>query len=51
MGVEVDTETGIVTILRMVSALDRGIAQNPKALRGQASGGIAQGAGEPGLVP
>ena len=43
--VKVDTETGVVTILRMVSALDCGTVLNPKALQGQVIGGIAQGVG------
>ncbi len=43
--IEVDTETGVVTILRMVSALDCGTVLNPKALQGQVIGGIAQGVG------
>ena len=43
--VKVDTETGVVTILRMVSELDCGTVQNLKALQVQVIGGIAQGVG------
>lgn len=43
--VEVDTETGEVRILRMVSALDVGKVLNPQTLRGQVYGGLAQGVG------
>jgi len=43
--VEVDVETGEVTILKMASALDAGTVLNPAALKGQVIGGIAQGVG------
>jgi xanthine dehydrogenase molybdenum-binding subunit len=43
--VEVDTETGEVKILRMVSALDIGRVLNRQTLEGQVYGGLAQGVG------
>jgi xanthine dehydrogenase molybdenum-binding subunit len=43
--VEVDTETGIVRVLKMVVADDVGKALNPMLLEGQLEGGIAQGIG------
>ncbi len=43
--VEVDEDTGEVTILRMVSAHDVGKVLNPQALAGQVYGGLAQGIG------
>ncbi len=43
--VEVDTETGIVRVLKMVVADDVGRALNPMLLEGQLEGGIAQGIG------
>jgi len=43
--VEVDTETGQVTVLNVVSAHDVGKAINPMAIEGQLEGGIAQGVG------
>ncbi len=43
--VEVDTETGQVKILRMVSALDIGKVLNRQTLEGQVYGGLAQGIG------
>ncbi len=43
--VEVDVETGEVTILKMANALDAGKVLNPAALKGQVIGGIAQGVG------
>ncbi|KKM09826.1 hypothetical protein SY88_16670 [Clostridiales bacterium PH28_bin88] len=43
--VEVDTETGEVKVLRVVAAHDVGFAINQQGVRGQITGGIAQGAG------
>ncbi|MHC4839616.1 MAG: xanthine dehydrogenase family protein molybdopterin-binding subunit [Planctomycetota bacterium] len=43
--VEVDTDTGEVKILKLVSLLDVGRVLNPQTLRGQVIGGIAQGVG------
>ncbi|NIM59365.1 MAG: molybdopterin-dependent oxidoreductase [Candidatus Aminicenantes bacterium] len=43
--VEVDTETGEVKILRMVAAHDVGKVLNPRALKGQIYGALAQGIG------
>ncbi|MCC6215368.1 MAG: xanthine dehydrogenase family protein molybdopterin-binding subunit [Polyangiaceae bacterium] len=43
--VEVDDETGEVTILHAVSAHDVGRVLHPQALRGQVQGGLAQGIG------
>ena len=43
--VEVDQETGQVTVLKLVSALDVGRVLNPQTLKGQVYGGIAQGLG------
>jgi aldehyde oxidoreductase len=43
--VEVDTELGTVTVLRMVAAHDVGRAINPTLVEGQIEGGIAQGLG------
>ncbi|MEB3181313.1 MAG: molybdopterin cofactor-binding domain-containing protein [Nostocaceae cyanobacterium] len=43
--VEVDTETGKVTVLRCVQAIDIGKAINPRICHGQATGGIAMGIG------
>lgn len=43
--VEVDEETGEVTLLRMVSAHDVGKVLNPQTLAGQVYGGLAQGIG------
>ncbi len=43
--VEVDTETGDVTILKMVAAHDVGKVLNPQTLKGQIYGGLAQGIG------
>jgi CO/xanthine dehydrogenase Mo-binding subunit len=43
--VEVDTETGQVTVLRLVSATDAGKAINPKMVEGQIEGGAIQGLG------
>jgi CO/xanthine dehydrogenase Mo-binding subunit len=43
--VEVDMETGQVTVLRCIQAIDLGVAINPRICRGQATGGIAMGIG------
>ncbi|MFQ5858626.1 MAG: xanthine dehydrogenase family protein molybdopterin-binding subunit [Anaerolineae bacterium] len=43
--VEVDTETGHVKVLRIVSATDAGKAINPVAVEGQIQGGAAMGIG------
>jgi len=43
--VEVDTETGKVQVLRMVTAYDVGKAINPISLEGQIEGGTIQGLG------
>ena len=43
--VEVDTETGLVRVLKMAVADDVGRALNPMLLEGQLEGGIAQGIG------
>jgi CO/xanthine dehydrogenase Mo-binding subunit len=43
--VEVDTETGKVTVLRLASATDAGKAINPKMVEGQIEGGAVQGLG------
>lgn len=43
--VEVDPDTGKVTILRYVVAQDVGRAINPKAIEGQVDGGVLQGIG------
>ena len=42
---EVDTETGVVKILKMVSAHDAGRTINPLALDGQIVGGVVMGMG------
>lgn len=42
---EVDTETGIVRLTRLVSADDVGQAINPQAVDGQIEGAIAQAQG------
>jgi aerobic carbon-monoxide dehydrogenase large subunit len=44
--VEVDTETGQVTLLRHVTADDAGPVLNPVLMEGQRHGGIAQGAAQ-----
>ncbi|HWG02990.1 MAG TPA: xanthine dehydrogenase family protein molybdopterin-binding subunit [Trebonia sp.] len=44
--VEVDTETGKVTLVRHVTADDAGPVLNPVLLEGQRHGGIAQGVGQ-----
>ena len=43
--VEVDTQTGEVTVLRIVAAHDSGVVINPLLVEGQIAGGIAQGLG------
>jgi CO/xanthine dehydrogenase Mo-binding subunit len=43
--VEVDTETGIIRVLRLITANDVGKAINPKLVRGQVVGGALQGLG------
>jgi carbon-monoxide dehydrogenase large subunit len=44
--VEVDTETGKVTLLRLVSVDDAGVVLNPLLAEGQRHGGLAQGAAQ-----
>jgi carbon-monoxide dehydrogenase large subunit len=44
--VEVDTETGKVTLLRLVSVDDAGVILNPLLAEGQRHGGLAQGAAQ-----
>jgi len=43
--VEVDTETGKIDVLRLVSAVDPGVAINPMQAEGQVEGAAAQGLG------
>jgi CO/xanthine dehydrogenase Mo-binding subunit len=43
--VEVDTETGVVRVLRVVSANDVGKAINPQTVRGQIEGAVVQAQG------
>jgi CO/xanthine dehydrogenase Mo-binding subunit len=43
--VEVDTETGMVKVLRIASATDAGRAINPMLIEGQIEGGAVQGLG------
>jgi nicotinate dehydrogenase medium molybdopterin subunit len=43
--VEVDTETGEVTVLSLIAAQDVGRAINPMAVEGQIQGGVAHGIG------
>ena len=43
--VEVDTETGVVRVLRYVAAHDVGRAINPQSVEGQIQGGAVQGLG------
>jgi CO/xanthine dehydrogenase Mo-binding subunit len=43
--VEVDTETGMVTLTRFVGVQDVGFAFNPLSVHGQLQGGMIQGAG------
>jgi len=44
--VEVDPETGVVSLLRMVAVDDAGVIVNPMLAAGQRHGGIAQGIGQ-----
>ena len=44
--VEVDEETGIVTVLKLVAAHDLGRTLNPLAAEGQVEGAVANGLGE-----
>jgi carbon-monoxide dehydrogenase large subunit len=44
--VEVDTETGKVTVERVVTVDDAGVLLNPMIVEGQRHGGIAQGVGQ-----
>jgi CO/xanthine dehydrogenase Mo-binding subunit len=43
--VEVDTDTGLVTVLRYTAFQDVGLALNPIAVEGQMSGSVVQGIG------
>lgn len=43
--VEVDTDTGEVSVLRLVAAHDSGVVINPMLTEGQIAGGVAQGIG------
>ncbi|MFV0523487.1 MAG: xanthine dehydrogenase family protein molybdopterin-binding subunit [Acidimicrobiales bacterium] len=43
--VEVDPETGVVTVLRYTTAQDAGTAIHPSYVEGQMQGGVAQGIG------
>src|SRR5205814_10199539 len=43
--VAVDTETGVVTVLKLVAAHDVGRAINPQSVEGQIQGGAVQGLG------
>ena len=43
--IEVDTETGEVTVLKMTTAVDAGPVINPQATEGQLEGGMDQGIG------
>jgi aldehyde oxidoreductase len=43
--VEVNTETGEVSVLKMTTAVDAGIIINPKVVEGQLEGGMDQGIG------
>ncbi len=43
--VEVDTETGIVRVKKVVSVIDCGLAINPRLAEGQVEGGVAQALG------
>ena len=44
--VEVDPETGVVSLLRYTGVDDFGVAVNPLLLEGQVQGGLAQGIGQ-----
>ena len=43
--VEVDTETGVVRVKKVVSAVDCGLAVNPQTAEGQVEGAVAQAIG------
>jgi CO/xanthine dehydrogenase Mo-binding subunit len=43
--IEVDTQTGEIEVLNIVSALDAGKVLNPKLCKGQVVGGVVQGLG------
>ena len=43
--VEVDTDTGLVTVLRYTAFQDVGLALNPTAVEGQIEGSVVQGLG------
>ncbi|MCS6804870.1 MAG: molybdopterin-dependent oxidoreductase [Blastocatellia bacterium] len=43
--VEVDTETGVVRVVKIVSAIDCGIPVNPQAAEGQIEGAVTQALG------
>jgi len=43
--VEVDTETGVVRVLRLVSCVDCGVAVNPSMAEGQVEGAVTQALG------
>jgi putative selenate reductase molybdopterin-binding subunit len=43
--VEVDTDTGLVRVVKLVSAVDAGIVINPPGAEGQVQGAVAQGLG------
>ena len=43
--VEVDTDTGLVTVLRYTAFQDVGLALNPIAVEGQMAGSVVQGIG------
>ncbi|MCU1503993.1 MAG: carbon-monoxide dehydrogenase large subunit [Ilumatobacteraceae bacterium] len=43
--VDVDAQLGLVKVVQVATAQDVGIAVNPRAVRGQLDGGIAQGLG------
>ena len=43
--VDVDTELGLVKVVRVDTAQDVGLALNPQSVRGQIEGGILQGVG------
>ena len=44
--VEVDPETGIISVVRYIVCDDVGKAVNPMIVRGQVHGGVAQGVGQ-----
>ena len=43
--VEVDTDTGVVRVVKMTVAVDAGTILNPQAVEGQLEGGMDQGVG------